>query len=169
MILGIKHMNIYDPFNELKIDGFKNKIEKFYNKNFSILIRDENNLKLEKTNYDIIISIISFKNANEELIQNLNTSLLPPHLNYLDSGNLLSSNLKNYKYEYEKFLTRKKCDYLPELIFFFGEEEINLYGYPFTLLENAEILKAEKLSRFDVLKYIHLIENFSKIDKRFGK
>ena len=36
--------------------------------------------------------------------------------------------------------TRKEKEYLPELILFAGNEEICLYGFPFTLIENSEIM-----------------------------
>ncbi len=70
---------------------------------------------------------------------------------------------------YHMFFTRKFAEYLPELVLFFGDEEICLYGYPFVLLENSEIIKAGNISAINVVKYLEIFQRYSKINKRFGK
>ena len=96
---------------------------------------------------------------------------LPSSLEYfnknLEKTENIENNLKNKKFE--MFYTKKNTEYLPELILCFTKEEICLYGYPFTLLENAEIINTGNLSSIDVIKFINIFEKFNKISKRFGK
>ena len=87
--------------------------------------------------YDYIITIISFNNANNQLIERIIGKYnLPIQYDYF---NIKFSSIYDQN-DYKNFLTKKNAEYLPEILFFFGDEEICLYGFPFTLLENCEIL-----------------------------
>jgi hypothetical protein len=76
---------------------------------------------------------------------------------------------KSEKHSYEMFFTKKFAEYLPELVLFFGNEEICLYGYPYVLLENSEIIHAGNILSTDVIRYLEIFQKYSKINKRFGK
>jgi hypothetical protein len=158
-----------------------------YNKNYSILLTSEHfvfdcrkNEKISENfqnfqNYHIIISIINFKNANQDLIQEIfqknsyNLVTLPKPLQFINQKQIINN--KKYIFEFEKFFTKKNSQCLPELICSFNcnNRELCLYGFPFTMLENAEIINAGRLSSLNVVKYSYMFERFSKIDKRFGK
>ena len=72
--------------------------------------------------------------------------------------------------------TRKNEISLPELILTFGKnkylfyEDVCLYGFPFTLLENAEIINInhKQFDQIDILDFIDIFNQNSKIIKRFG-
>jgi hypothetical protein len=133
MTLGIKKVNIYDPFYILNcnnIDIFKNNIK---SKKFMINTGKE---KIDYKKYELVLSIINFNQANHELIERVirNENILPIH--YSANKIRYSSNNDDYK----NYLTNKSAEYLPELILYLGDREICLYGYPFTLLENCEFM-----------------------------
>ena len=77
---------------------------------------------------------------------------------------------------FERYLTRKNEISLPELIITFGKnkylfyEDICLYGFPFTLIENAEIININhrQFDHIDLLDFIGIFNKNSKIIKRFG-
>jgi hypothetical protein len=191
----VKNVVIYDPFNVLKDDMkiLSLSIANVYGKNFSIALiynnkcgfncktKSDINLKMSDLNsnlndFDMIITIINFKSGNEDLINGViytddinSLTHLPEEMNYLQLKSHLNNKECNEVKQYEKFYTKKNENYLPDVILFFGKEEICLYGFPFTLLENCEIIKAGALTSFDIIKYITVFEKFSKINKRFGK
>lgn len=191
---NIKHLNVYDPFeviDEKNETIVYNSLGQVFNKNFSILMVTKNfiydcktreafnrdkiaSLQEEKKKYDLVISLIGFKSANHDLIDKtctkyLEENVLPDELSCLFP---VEKKLRipdgNQSKSYDMFFTRKFVEYLPELLLFFGNEEICLYGYPFVLLENAEIIKAGNLSGINVVKYLEIFQRYSKINKRFG-
>ena len=82
----------------------------------------------------------------------------------------------NKKKEYEKYLTRKNEESLPELVITFGKnkylfyEDICLFGFPFTLLESSEIINInhKQIDQIDLLDFFDIFKKNSKIIKRFG-
>ena len=186
-------LNIYDPFRIIDDKNetiLINSLSQVFNTNFSILVITKNKIydckkreqkkKIEsfinseekKKKYDLIVSFISFESANQHLIQKTcenftNENVLPEEL-----GCLFPIEKKSKKSEifsnYELFYTKKFARYLPELVLFMGSEEICLYGYPFVLLENTEIIRAGKLSHLNVIKFLEIFQKYSKINKRFG-
>lgn len=106
------------------------------------------NVKLDKQTF--ILSVFNFKNANQELIHNYCNSKqekkLPLLLDQIyNLNNKVISNDSNMDIanNYRNFLTLKQALYLPELILVFTSKlssQLNLNGYPFTLLEVAEIM-----------------------------
>ena len=85
-------------------------------------------------------------------------------------------NKNENKKEFEKYLTRKNEESLPELVITFGKnkylfyEDICLYGFPFTLLENSEIINInhKQIDQIDLLDFLDVFKKNSKIIKRFG-
>jgi len=167
-----------------------------FNLNYSILVISENIIfdcrkreeikhieDVQNNSYTIIISLINFNSANDNLIKKLineNTNpnefvySFPDQLNYFPKNKIsdkTNTNTGNNKLcsEYEKFYTKKSNDHLPEIILIFDTHEICLFGYPFTILEKAEIIQAGYLSSIDVIKYIEMFDRHSKINKRYGK
>jgi hypothetical protein len=141
-------MDIYDPFNKVDQDMLKDGLIKLcsedrynilYISNTSALdIKKQKEIKVKDVNkYDMVITYITFKDANENLIKQLitNGSRLPVQYSYM---NIKHQKLKD-AHNYKNFLTKKSVDYLPELILIFSTENC-LYGYPFTMLENGEIM-----------------------------
>ena len=50
-----------------------------------------------------------------------------------------------------------------------GNEDICLYGFPFSLLENCEIVRLnEDLSEVNVIDYMNIFKKYAKVNKRFG-
>ena len=99
---------------------------------------------------------------------------MPSSLEYFNKNKKLENSETNIEKnlnikKFEKFYTKKNAEYLPELILCFTKEEICLYGYPFTLLENAEIISTGNLSSINIIKFINIFDKFNKISKRFGK
>jgi hypothetical protein len=193
ILIGIKHLNIYDPFSVISGKEnwqiFYNAIRQVYNKSYSILFICENGCydcrraeeleikNVKKENYTLVISLITFQSANQDLIKNTcmnykDNIVVPNELEYLIEdkySGIEEINTSINTYTYEKFFTKKNSMYLPELIIFFSDEELCLYGYPYTLLENTEIINAGLLKSLDVIKYVQIFERYSKVDKRFGK
>ena len=125
------------------------------------------------------ICLISFNESNNYLLNNLvkNKKIkiygnYPDVYKWFDRNN--SSN-KTVKIEYEKFLIRKNEDSLPEFVIIFGKnkylfyEDICLYGFPFTLLENTEIINInhEQIDQIDIINFIDIFDKNSNIIKRF--
>ena len=154
-------------------------------------IVDTNNIEnynSYSSKFNLIISLINFQSGNRNLLKSLLSnkeeefSALPVELDYFKIGsNKKKFNLYlDFKQEeddkisqnnndYSKFYTKKNVDFLPELILYFGEDELCLLGYPFTMLENCEIIKAGKLKNLDVVKYLNFFTKYTMIEKRFGK
>ncbi len=185
-------MTVYDPFNIINRTNCQvliSSIGKVFNTNYSILFiykntaldirREEKyevNGKYLADNYHLIIFIINFRDANTNLISqvlelnsNANLTPSPKQMSLFNRINYNQIKEKDFKNEYEKFYTKKNEDYLPSLLFVFTEEELCLYGFPFSLLENAEIIKSGSLSRFSVIDYLRNFQKYNNIDKRFGK
>lgn len=150
----IKILSIYDPFNILK------------------------NEKKISNNNKINIIIIDFKEANNNLIKNIlkNNKRYPTEFDKIhNSDNNFDYNKEINENKIEKFYTRKNTNnnVLPEIIITFNNksfyEDICLYGYPFTLLENAEIINFEyDFNKIDIIYFLEIFIKNSKIQKRFG-
>ena len=149
----IKILSIYDPFNILK-----------------------NEKKISNNKINIII--IDFKEANNNLIKNIlkNNKRYPTEFDKIhNSDNNFDYNKEINENKIEKFYTRKNTNnnVLPEIIITFNNksfyEDICLYGYPFTLLENAEIINFEyDFNKIDIIYFLEIFIKNSKIQKRFG-
>ena len=137
------------------------------------LRENQSNISLfDLKKYDLIISLIGFTSANQNLIKQtcmnyLKENVLPDELSCLFP--VEKKILDFAKNPYEMFFTKKFADYLPELVLFFGNEELCLYGYPYVLLENSEIINAGSILSMDVIRYLEIFQRYSKINKRFGK
>ena len=150
----IKILSIYDPFNILK------------------------NEKKISNNNKINIIIIDFKEANNNLIMNIlkNNKRYPTEFEKIhNSDNNFDYNKEINENKIEKFYTRKNTNnnVLPEIIITLNNksfyEDICLYGYPFTLLENAEIINFEyDFNKIDIIYFLEIFIKNSKIQKRFG-
>ena len=198
----IKFLSIYDPFNLIDINKLNEEVEEQFNNNetineniyINISYKDNKNeklsekyIKIEKTGNNknkssaitFNICLISFNESNNNL---LNTIVKKKEIkiygNYPDVYKWFNhyNNNKAVKIEYEKFLTRKNEDSLPELVIIFGKnkylfyEDICLYGFPFTLLENTEIINInhKQIDQIDIIDFIDIFDKNSKIIKRFG-
>lgn len=149
----IKILSIYDPFNILK-----------------------NEKKISNNKINIII--VDFKEANNNLIKNIlkNNKRYPTEFDKIhNSDNNFDYNKEINENKIEKFYTRKNTNnnVLPEIIITFNNksfyEDICLYGYPFTLLENAEIINFEyDFNKIDIIYFLEIFIKNSKIQKRFG-
>jgi hypothetical protein len=148
--VGVRHMNIYDPFGNFDENLFKNWLSNMYKLGYRILyvngtsaydINKEKEVKfrnIKASQYDIIVTYITFTDGNENLIGRMikEGHKLPIQYSYITHKHESISEANDYK----NFLTKKSADYLPELILYFGTNALCLYGYPFTMLENAEIM-----------------------------
>jgi len=170
--------NIYEHIQfhiSYKSKKSKNIIEK--------IISNEKSNKQNKANkFDIYISFISFNEANEDLVRKIiKEKETKIYGNYPESYKWFNNRTEikqedNNKKLFEKYLTRKNEISLPELIITFGKnkylfyEDICLYGFPFTLLENAEIININhrQFDHIDLLDFIDIFNKNSKIVKRFG-
>ena len=198
----IKFLSIYDPFNLIDINKLNEEVEEQFNNNetineniyINISYKDSKNeklsekyIKIEKkennksksSEIKFNICLISFNESNNNL---LNTIVKKKEIkiygNYPDVYKWFNhnNNNKDVKIEYEKFLTRKNEDSLPELVIIFGKnkylfyEDICLYGFPFTLLENTEIINInhKQIDQIDIIDFIDIFDKNSKIIKRFG-
>ena len=198
----IKFLSIYDPFNLIDINKLNKEVEEQFNNNetineniyINISYKDNKNeklsekyIKIEKANYknkssDIKLNIclISFNESNNNLLNTLvKNKEIKIYGNYPDVYKWFNHNNrinKTVKIEYEKFLTRKNEDSLPELVIIFGKnkylfyEDICLYGFPFSLLENTEIINInhKQIDQIDIIDFIDIFDKNSKIIKRFG-
>ena len=200
----IKYLTIYDAFNLITIQKLINQInEKIINneniqdnikifisykdlKNNKIIERHLDNTQKNKNliEFQFYICIISFKEANENLINKIikedKTKIYgnyPEVYKWFNNNNDNKSNCDKTKKEFEKYLTRKNEESLPELVITFGKnkylfyEDICLYGFPFTLLENTEIINVnhKQFDQLDLLDFLEIFNKNSKIIKRFGK
>ena len=200
----IKYLTIYDAFNLITIQKLINQInEKIINneniqdnikifisykdlKNNKIIERHLDNTQKNKNliEFQFYICIISFKEANENLINKIikedKTKIYgnyPEVYKWFNNNNDNKSNCDGAKKEFEKYLTRKNEESLPELVITFGKnkylfyEDICLYGFPFTLLENTEIINVnhKQFDQLDLLDFLEIFNKNSKIIKRFGK
>jgi hypothetical protein len=151
------------------------------------IIREDNknkNKNLLNTEKDLYICLIGFKEANDDLINKIiKEKETKIYNNYPDVYKWFNKRkVKNNdandksKKEFEKYLTRKNEESLPELVVTFGKnkylfyEDICLYGFPFTLLENTEIINVnhKQFDQIDFLDFIDIFKKNSKIVKRFG-
>ena len=57
-----------------------------------------------------------------------------------DKENVFNRNCSDLKLKMKSLLTKKEKEYLPELVLITGNNEICLYGFLFTVIENSEIL-----------------------------
>ena len=170
--------NIYENIN-LHISYKNNKTNKVKEEIISNSKADEQN-KLK--DFDIYISFIEFGEANNDLIKKIiKEKEIKIYGNYPETYKWFNNknNIKqdnNNKKLFQKFLTRKNEISLPELIITFGKnkylfyEDICLYGFPFTLLENAEIININhrQFDHIDILDFVDIFNKNSKIIKRFG-
>ena len=153
----------------------KNIIEK-------IISNEKSNKQNKAKKFDIYITFISFIEANDDLIKKMirekDTKIYgnyPESYKWFNNSNDIKKDDNNKKL-FEKYLTRKNEISLPELIITFGKnkylfyEDICLYGFPFTLLENAEIINVNhrQFDHIDLLDFIDIFNRNSKIVKRFG-
>ena len=195
----IKYFTVYDPFNLIDNNEFikilNNQISELDIKNSIFISYKEikNNKIIEKHLYgaknsdnenQFYITIIKFKDANGNLINNVvkqkNNTI---YGNYPDvykwfnnnESEVENKNNKDLK-EHEKYYTRKNDESLPELVVTFGKnkylyyEDICLFGFPFTILENSEIINInhKQFDQLDILDFCDIFEKNSKIIKRFG-
>lgn len=195
----IKYFTVYDPFNIIENNEFikilNNQINELDIKiSINISYKEmKNNKIVEKHLYgtknndnenQFYITIIKFKDANENLIDKIvKRKNHPIYGNYPDvykwfydnETKVTNKNNNNLK-EYEKFSTRKDEESLPELVVTFGKnkylyyEDICLFGFPFTILENSEIINVnhKQFDQLDILDFCDIFERNSKIIKRFG-
>ena len=200
----IKYLTIYDAFDLISVqklleqltekviknENIQGKInihisynESKNNKNF------EKHLQIDKKSKNLkeiqfYICIISFKEANDNLINKIvkekNAKIYgnyPDVYKWFNNKNDNNSNNEKITKEFEKYLTRKNEESLPELVITFGKnkylfyEDICLYGFPFTLLENSEIINVnhKQFDQLDLLDFFDIFNKNSKIIKRFGK
>ena len=170
--------NIYEHIQfhiSYKNNKSKNIIEK-------IISNEKSNKQNKAKKFDIYITFISFIEANDELIKKMirekDTKIYgnyPESYKWFNNSNDIKKDDNNKKL-FEKYLTRKNEISLPELIITFGKnkylfyEDICLYGFPFTLLENAEIINVNhrQFDHIDLLDFIDIFNRNSKIVKRFG-
>ena len=198
----IKFLSIYDPFNLIDINKLNEEVEEQFNNNetineniyINISYKDNKNeklsekyIKIEKTGNNknkssaikFNICLISFNESNNNLLNTIvKNKEIKIYGNYPDVYKWFNhyNNNKAVKIEYEKFLTRKNEDSLPELVIIFGKnkylfyEDICLYGFPFTLLENTEIINInhKQIDQIDIIDFIDIFDKNSKIIKRFG-
>ena len=170
--------NIYEHIQfhiSYKNNKSKNIIEK-------IISNEKSNKQNKAKKFDIYITFISFIEANDDLIKKMirekDTKIYgnyPESYKWFNNSNDIKKDDNNKKL-FEKYLTRKNEISLPELIITFGKnkylfyEDICLYGFPFTLLENAEIINVNhrQFNHIDLLDFIDIFNRNSKIVKRFG-
>ena len=170
--------NIYEHIQfhiSYKNNKSKNIIEK-------IISNERSNKQNKAKKFEIYITFISFIEANDELIKKMirekDTKIYgnyPESYKWFNNSNDIKKDDNNKKL-FEKYLTRKNEISLPELIITFGKnkylfyEDICLYGFPFTLLENAEIINVNhrQFDHIDLLDFIDIFNRNSKIVKRFG-
>ena len=170
--------NIYEHIQfhiSYKNNKSKNIIEK-------IISNEKSNKQNKAKKFDIYITFISFIEANDDLIKKMirekDTKIYgnyPESYKWFNNSNDIKKDDNNKKL-FEKYLTRKNEISLPELIITFGKnkylfyEDICLYGFPFTLLENAEIINVNhrQFDHIDLLDFIDVFNRNSKIVKRFG-
>ena len=170
--------NIYEHIQfhiSYKNNKSKNIIEK-------IISNEKSNKQNKAKKFDIYITFISFIEANDDLIKKMirekDTKIYgnyPESYKWFNNRNDIKKDDNNKKL-FEKYLTRKNEISLPELIITFGKnkylfyEDICLYGFPFTLLENAEIINVNhrQFDHIDLLDFIDIFNRNSKIVKRFG-
>lgn len=185
----IKHLIIYDPFSVLSSDKIKSLckiLEDNFTEKYSIGIsygefaynlkekKEINHQEMFSYGFDMVLSIIDFKSANNNFINELVSS----DDNYVNIGTMqlqyykkLNQNkqTQSTSMPYEKYYTRKKVIGLPEVVLTFDNNEICLYGFPFALLENSEITTTNcPFVSFDVLKFVKVFKINATIQKRFG-
>ena len=177
--------NIYEN-NKIYISFKDNKNGKIIEK---IICCNNNNKNKNKQNSEInlYICLIGFNEANDNLIKNIiKQKTIKIYDNYPDVYKWFNKNKKNKnknnkdndknKKEFEKYLTRKDEVSLPELIITFGKnkylfyEDVCLFGFPFTLLENTEIINInyKQFDQIDILDFVDIFNRNTKIIKRFG-
>ena len=157
-----------------------NKNGKIIEKKLEFFKKSENPVCI----FDFYICFIGFKEANNDLINKIVKEKKPKiYGNYpdvykwFDKDNKNNYNDKKVDKEFKKYLTRKNEISLPELIITFGKnkylfyEDICLYGFPFTLLENCEIINInhKQIDQIDILDFTDIFIKNNKIIKRFGE
>ena len=166
------YQNIHFHFS-YKYNKTNNVIEKLISNN-----KEEEQNKTK--NFDIYICIIGFQEANDNLVKKLiKEKETKIYGNYPEVYKWFNNEKKIDYYNkklYQNYLTRKNEISLPELIITFGKnkylfyEDICLYGFPFTLLENSEIININhrQFDHIDLLDFIDIFNKNSKIIKRYG-
>ena len=172
--------NIYFSFS-FKCNKTNNILEKIIYVNEDKK-KDKQN---KKEKFIINICLIDFNEANNNLVKKIikekETKIYgnyPEVYKWFNKKNDSKTDENNNKDKklFQNFLTRKNEVSLPELIVTFGKnkylfyEDICLYGFPFTLLENAEIININhrQFDHIDILDFIDIFNKNSKIIKRFG-
>ena len=160
-----------------------NKTESIIERIISINKDKKEDKEIKKEKFIINICLIGFKEANNNLVKKIikekETKVYgnyPEIYKWFNNKNDNKSGDNKDKKLFQKFLTRKNEISLPELIVTFGKnkylfyEDICLYGFPFTLLENAEIININhrQFDHIDILDFIDIFNKNSKIVKRFG-
>jgi len=160
-----------------------NKTESIIEKIIAINKDKKEDKEIKKEKFIINICLIGFKEANNNLVKKIikekETKVYgnyPEIYKWFNNKNDNKSDDNKDKKLFQKFLTRKNEISLPELIVTFGKnkylfyEDICLYGFPFTLLENAEIININhrQFDHIDILDFIDIFNKNSKIVKRFG-
>ena len=160
-----------------------NKTESIIEKIILINKDKKEDKEIKKEKFIINICLIGFKEANNNLVKKIikekETKVYgnyPEIYKWFNNKNDNKSDYNKDKKLFQKFLTRKNEISLPELIVTFGKnkylfyEDICLYGFPFTLLENAEIININhrQFDHIDILDFIDIFNKNSKIVKRFG-
>lgn len=118
------------------------------------IVKAEFNLFKEKFKHNkkefLIIKIIDFKEANIDFLDiskiknfedDRSFGLIHDELFDLDKNNGSDKKENSTLYNIDsKFLTRKETNFLPEIIINFAKTELCMFGFPFSLMENCEIL-----------------------------
>ena len=180
----IEEVNINNNIYQNIQFHFSYKCNKSNNVIEKTISNDKGQDKNRINNFDIYICLIGFNEANNNLVKKIikekETKIYgnyPEVYKWFNNENEIKSNDRDSnKKLFEKFLTRKNEISLPELIITFGKnkylfyEDICLYGFPFTLLENAEIININhrQFDHIDILDFIEIFNKNSKIIKRFG-
>ena len=186
-------INIPKFLTELN-ENISNNEEIYGNIKIHICYKDKKNNKIKEINLvsgdknkstsDFYICIIGFEDANIDLIHKIikekETKIYnnyPEVYKWFNNQNKTGKDnqTKNMK-KFQQFLTRKNEESLPELVAIFGKnkylfyEDICLYGFPFTLLENSEIINInhKQFDQLDILDFVDIFTINSKIVKRFG-
>lgn len=185
---NIKQLIIYDPFNQIDVHNLIQKITMYFNNNYSIGITfdkkavhcrkgiEVNKKEMFSYDFNLIISFIKFNSANRNLIEDvlINNNMFPCELDFYEKQNInkkhnMTNQSDTYNSNYEYFYTRKKVEGMPELVICFGNEDICLYGFPFTLLENCEIkVIRNSFSTVSLVDFINVFMENAKVKKRFG-
>ncbi len=125
-----------------------NSNDKEYKKNDLNLLKEK--IRFQKNNF-FVINIIDYKDSNIDLmgLDKIKNYDIDHSLGLIDFSlfemEFEKNNKKNaedfalYNIDY-RYLTRKEKNYLPEIIINFAKSELSMFGFPFLLMENSEIM-----------------------------